>query len=71
MAAADSGGLLRGRSARRGCDEWEAGGRRGFFCRARAMAEGLLGPAYRKASEYQRLEWIDMCERALREASQP
>jgi hypothetical protein len=31
-------------------------------------AQGLFGEAWDAASEHQRLEWIDMCERALRAA---
>lgn len=38
-----------------------------FIDRAAGLASGLFGPAYDKADEYQRITWIDMCERALRE----
>lgn len=35
---------------------------------ARGQAKGLFGPAFEAAGEAQQLEWIDMCERALRQA---
>lgn len=36
--------------------------------RGAAIAEGLFGEAYTKASEAQRIAWIDMCEQELRHA---
>jgi len=40
-----------------------------IFKRSRGLAEGLFDEAFRNASEGQRWAWIDMCERALREAN--
>jgi hypothetical protein len=38
--------------------------------RALGMAKGLFGPAYEEADEGQRWQWIDMCERALRDVEE-
>jgi hypothetical protein len=40
-----------------------------ILARACYLAEGLFGEAFEEGSEYQRLEWIDMCEVALRKAA--
>lgn len=40
-----------------------------ILMRAYAMAEGLFGPAWIKADEAQKSTWVDMCETALRRAS--
>lgn len=40
-----------------------------YFHAARGGAEGLFGPAFEAADEGQRLIWIDMYERALRDAA--
>ena len=40
-----------------------------IIARAERIADGLFGSAYHKASEYQRIEWINMCEVELRKAS--
>lgn len=40
------------------------------FCAAAwGVAAGLFGPAFDRASEGQKWDWIDMCERALRAAA--
>lgn len=39
-----------------------------FIDAAYAMARGLFGPAFINADYGQRTAWIDMCERAYREA---
>lgn len=33
-----------------------------------ALAKGLFGDSYDKADEFQRIEWIDACETAVRKA---
>lgn len=40
---------------------------RELFRRAWGMAEGLFGVAFERGTEAQRIAWIDMCERAIRE----
>lgn len=41
-----------------------------LFSRSLGMAAGLFGCAFDRAAEGQRWEWIDMCEIALRAASE-
>jgi hypothetical protein len=40
-----------------------------FLSAAWGTAGGLFGPAFEAADYTQKSEWIDMCERALREAA--
>ena len=40
-----------------------------FIDAAYGMAAGLFGPAFASADYAQKTTWIDMCERALREAA--
>lgn len=40
-----------------------------FIDAAHGLATGLFGPAFSAASAGQKAIWIDMCERALREAA--
>lgn len=40
-----------------------------FIEAAQGQAIGLFGPAFDEADYAQRATWIDMCERALREAA--
>lgn len=42
---------------------------REFLDAAHGLASGLFGPAFKSVSYGQTSEWIDMCERALREAA--
>lgn len=40
-----------------------------FISAAHGQAVGLFGPAFEAADDGKRTGWIDMCERALREAA--
>lgn len=40
-----------------------------FISAAWGQAKGLFGPAFEAAEYAQKTTWIDMCERALREAA--
>jgi hypothetical protein len=40
-----------------------------FLSAAWGQASGLFGPAFERADYDQKVAWIDMCDRALREAA--